>query len=99
MTDIKGTISGNTITFDNIFINCSDLTEDGYGLFDGYYRLGSTITLNEGNYTATGIEEIGVTREEKIKNTKTYNLMGQQVNRATAKGLLIRDGKKYIKKN
>lgn len=99
MTDIKGTISGNTITFDNIFINCSDLTEDGYGLFDGYYGLGSTITLNEGNYTATGIEEIGVTREEKIKNTKTYNLMGQQVNRATAKGLLIRDGKKYIKKN
>ena len=62
---------------------------------------GSTITLNTGNFLAagtTGIEEIGVTREEKIKNTKTYNLMGQQVNRATAKGLLIRDGKKYINK-
>lgn len=97
MTEVKGTISGNTITFDNIFANCSNVTNEGYALWDGYYRLGSTITLDNGNYIGAGIKEIGVTREEKIKNTKTYNIMGQQVNRANAKGLLIRNGKKFIK--
>lgn len=34
----------------------------------------------------------------ETKNTKTYNLMGQQVNRSAAKGLLIRDGKKFMSK-
>lgn len=98
ITEIKGTISGNQIILDNTFINCSNLTEDGYGLFDGYYRMGTAITLNDGNYLATGIKEVKATREEIIKNTKTYNLMGQQVDRATTKGLLIRGGKKYISK-
>ena len=32
-----------------------------------------------------------------VKNAKTYNIMGQQVNRAT-KGLVIRNGKKFLNK-
>ena len=61
-----------------------------------------TITLNEGNYllggNGTGIDNVSTTLAERVKNSKTYNLMGQQVNRMESKGLLIRDGKKYIKK-
>lgn len=99
---VPGKLSGNTITLSEylLFRSRNDAEDMGYSL--GAVADGLTITLNDGNFLAagtTGIEEIGVTREEKIKNTKTYNLMGQQVNRATAKGLLIRDGKKYIKKN
>ena len=46
-----------------------------------------------------GISDNHVTLEQRLKNTKTYNLMGQQVNRKEAgKGLLIRDGKKFFKK-
>jgi hypothetical protein len=46
----------------------------------------------------TGIENANNTLEYKLKNTKTYNLMGQQVDRKAVKGLMIRDGKKYIAK-
>lgn len=97
-TEVKGVLKDNTITFD-YFTLASKADADG-GSYGAFIRK-ATLTLNDGNFLAagtTGIEEIGVTREEKIKNTKTYNLMGQQVNRATAKGLLIRDGKKYINK-
>lgn len=100
---VPGKLSGNTITLSEYFLlrSKNDAEDKGYSL-GAVADKASTITLNTGNFLAagtTGIEEIGITREEKIKNTKTYNLMGQQVNRATAKGLLIRDGKKYIKKN
>lgn len=43
---------------------------------------------------STGINEISTSRKE---SGKTYNVMGQQVG-ANAKGLIIRDGKKYIAK-
>jgi len=100
---VPGKLSGNTITISEYFLLRSNDDAEGMGYSYGAVVDGSTITLNEGNFikggSGTGIDEIGVTREEKIKNTKTYNIMGQQVNRATAKGLLIRDGKKYIKRN
>lgn len=99
--NVAGTISGNTITLNDYIRLWSKLDSDDRGYASNYYGE-QTFTLNEGTFikggNGTGIDEIGVTREDKIKNTKTYNLMGQQVNRATAKGLLIRDGKKYIKK-
>lgn len=97
---VAGTISGNTIVLTDYIRLWSNTDSEGMGYASSFYGE-QTFTLNEGNFIKggeTGIDEIGVTREEKIKNTKTYNLMGQQVNRATAKGLLIRDGKKYINK-
>ena len=45
-----------------------------------------------------GIQNFNNTLEYKLKNTQTYNIMGQQVNRKDVKGLMIRDGKKYIAK-
>ena len=94
--NIAGTISGNTITLTDYWSIATNPDSDGIAYTVTTAQLGTTFTLNDGNYTA-GIKEIGVTREEKIKNTKTYNIMGQQVNRANAKGLLIRNGKKFIK--
>ena len=38
------------------------------------------------------------TINDSVKDTKTFNLMGQQVNRADAKGIIIRDGKKLMVK-
>lgn len=98
-TTVTGTIKDNVITLGEYFALASLSDPDGAAYARGWYAPNATITLNEGNYLATsGIEEIGMTREDRIKNTKTYNIMGQQVDRSTAKGLLIRDGKKYIKK-
>ncbi|MBS5528750.1 MAG: hypothetical protein KHX42_11445 [Prevotella sp.] len=97
-----GTISGNTITITEYTRMTSLISSDQRWYTGNWYADGMTITLNTGNFKGTqtnGIEVVKPTLEERAKNSKTYNLMGQQVNRATAKGLLIRDGKKYIKKN
>lgn len=94
---VYGTISGNKITFTEGFAICSLLDADGAAYQIGGFRENSTITLDNGNYIGAGIKEIGATMEEKAKNAKTYNILGQQVNRANAKGLLIRNGKKFIK--
>lgn len=97
--NVVGIISGNTITLTEYFRICSLFDSEGSCYAHNWYADGTTFTLNDGNYSnAAGVEEITETREDKIKNTKTYNVMGQQVNRATAKGLLIRDGKKFFKK-
>lgn len=44
----------------------------------------------------TGIDE--VFDAISIGNAKAYNLMGQEVNDKTAKGIIVRNGKKYINK-
>lgn len=97
-----GTISGNTIAIEEYTRVCSKFDEQGQGYALNWYAPNMTITLNEGNYllggNGTGIDNVSTTLEERVKNSKTYNLMGQQVNRMESKGLLIRDGKKYIKK-
>ena len=42
-------------------------------------------------------EDTGITTvNANSKSTKTFNLMGQQVSRANAKGIVIRDGKKLM---
>lgn len=96
-----GTISGNTITITEYTRMTSLISPDQRWYTGNWYADGMTITLNTGNFKGAqtnGIEVVKPTLEERAKNSKTYNLMGQQVNRVTAKGLLIRDGKKYINK-
>ena len=86
----------NQYTYNEYFYGGSTPDADGR-----WYTLGGFFCAFEFvlfHNAQDGIEEVGMTREEKIKSTKTYNIMGQQVDRSTAKGLLIRDGKKYIAK-
>lgn len=95
---ITGVLEGNTITFDDgCALIATKENEDGTVSGTGYAFTAYSLTLNDKNFLA-GIQEVKGTREDQIKNTKTYNLMGQQVNRDSAKGLLIYGGKKYIKK-
>lgn len=101
--NIVGFLSGNVITLgatdsqgsnrQGIFFGSNYVTDQGaYGLqIDGL-----TITLNNGKFAA-GINEVNGTREDLIKNTKTYNLAGQVVDKAY-KGIVIKNGKKYIQK-
>ena len=96
---IYGELNGNTITVPIIMTSSEN---SGTGEYEGYwYSLlvirENTFTLNDGAFAA-GIQDVNMTREEKIKNTKTFNLMGQQVNRANVKGIVIRDGKKLMMK-
>ncbi|MDY4731211.1 MAG: hypothetical protein SO294_02005, partial [Prevotella sp.] len=58
---------------------------------------GVTISLDKDFQITAGIENVNNTVESKIKNAKTFNIMGQRVN-SNAKGLIIRDGKKFLKK-
>lgn len=94
-----GILDGNTIYFAdpetyqyNYYIV---IQPEEVGNYWRGYHAKMAITLNNGNFLA-GIDT--PTLEERIKNTKTYNLMGQQVNRDSFKGLMIRDGKKIVKK-
>jgi len=101
---ITGHIEGNTMYLDDMVIQTNFIENVGC-LRDAYFSE-YTLTLDNGNFSIvgddpqveTGIENFNNTREYKIKNTPTYNLMGQQVNRKDVKGLMIRDGKKYIAK-
>ena len=99
---IIGHIEGNTLYVDDICIQTESFGE-GYVFRDAYYS-DYQLTLDEGNFKivgdngSTGIVNANNTREYKIKNTPTYNLMGQQVSRKQVKGIMVRDGKKYIAK-
>lgn len=46
---------------------------------------------------STGIENVTVTKVQKISSDKIYNLQGQQVNGMNARGLYIMGGKKVMK--
>lgn len=92
---ITGVVSGNTIKLNKFIIGSKADTEDQYywrGFFNDY-----TLVLNDDDFIL-GINEVKASLEDKLKNTKTYNMLGQQVDRSKATGLLIRGGKKYIKK-
>lgn len=56
----------------------------------------STPTAVEADFDATGITDITKNVEENV-NAPVYNLAGQKVN-ANAKGLLIKNGKKFMNK-
>lgn len=98
MTEVKGYIDVDTIKIDgdNLFRLMSKVDAEGLAYGIGWFQDTWVVNIG-GHFIATGIEEINATREEKEKNAKTYNLMGQQVNRAT-KGLVIRNGKKFLNK-
>lgn len=74
---------------------------DGLGYWAGEYRYMNisvpasiTLTLNDGS-NGTGIN--GVKDFTQTTSNKTYNVMGQEVN-ANVKGVVIRDGKKFVNK-
>lgn len=94
-TEVTGTISGNTINIPGYFAIASNPDNNGARYWVGYFH-NATITLNEGSFAA-GIEELRPTVEDRLKNTKTYNIMGQQVDK-NAKGIVIVNGKKYLNK-
>lgn len=95
-TDIKGKIEGNTLYFEQLFPVLTLLDEESAGYSMGWFG-GVTISLDKDFQIAAGIEDVNNTVESKIKNAKTFNIMGQRVN-SDAKGLIIRDGKKFLKK-
>ena len=45
-----------------------------------------------------GIEQVNNDMRNRFNSTKTYNIMGQQVDGTYTKGIIIRDGKKYVVK-
>lgn len=96
-TSVPGTISGNVITITEPFNVCSLTPSGGVPISMGMFQAGTTITLDEGNYTS-GIKDITISREEQLKNAKAYNIMGQRVDADNTKGLIIVNGKKYLKK-
>lgn len=92
----------NSIITEEYMHVCSEWDSEGGGYALGWIADEATFTLNEGEYKIcegqeTGIESVETTRAEKLGNQRTYNIMGQQVNR-NAKGLIIRDGKKLFVK-
>ena len=95
-TDIKGKIEGNTLYFEQLFPVFTLFDEESSGYSMGWFG-GVTISLDKDFQMAAGIEDVNNTVESKIKNAKTFNIMGQRVN-SNAKGLIIRDGKKFLKK-
>ena len=97
--EVKGVLDADTISFANDYglfavATKPDAEEKLYSR--GWFQ-NATVVMLDGHFI-TGIKDVNVALEEKGKNSKTYNMMGQQVNAATAKGLLIRNGKKFIKK-
>ena len=93
---INGKIEGNTLYFEQLFPVLTLLDEESAGYSMGWFG-GVTISLDKDFQIAAGIEDVNSTVESKIKNAKSYNIMGQRVNN-DAKGLIIRDGKKFLKK-
>lgn len=62
------------------------------------FRKGSTLRIYGFTYKTGGSTDInGITAEEANENAPVYNLAGQRVNK-NAKGILIQNGKKFIKK-
>ena len=94
---IEGTIEeGYIVALDGYLAIMTHYIQNVGCLRDAYH-VNWMLGLDEGQFTA-GVREVTASRAERIKNTRTYNLMGQQVDNRTAKGLLIRNGKKYIVK-
>jgi hypothetical protein len=82
------------IEFDCYMRALSNLTSEGMG-YGGPFFYGPTIVLNDTNFAA-GISD-ATKAPVNILQTKTYNLMGQQVSRGH-KGIVIHNGHKYLNK-
>ena len=89
------TDSEGRFTTNQYWIAKTNTVEEQYYWMGGYF-CATDFVLDAPD--ASGISEKTMTRLEKLQSTKTYNMMGQQVDRRSAKGLFVRDGKKYIGK-
>ena len=91
-----GVDADNKITNRQYFGGFTNEDEKGKAYWIGSYFCDLEFIMPKA--VPTGIQDNPQMRIDNIKNTKTYNLMGQQVDRKSAKGVLIRGGKKYIAK-
>ena len=89
---LPGDIVDNTITFHGYFTFATDYVDGAGALNYGNFK-GLKLEMFKDN--TEGISEV---KTNVASSTKTFNLMGQQVNRANVKGIVIRDGKKLMMK-
>ena len=100
-TDIKGVAEGGDLTLDDSYLWSGDgemLVTFNAEANKSYYIFctGSKLTFFGYTFTsATGIESVKAS--VNTANGETYNLAGQKVD-ASAKGLVIKNGKKMIQK-
>ena len=94
---IMGLLQDDIVGFDQPFVIATQVSEESRWYSLGWFD-GLTFQLDNRNFVAAGIKNVENSLIDRVKNSKTYNMMGQQVDVKTAKGLLIRDGKKFIKK-
>lgn len=85
--------AGNQIYFQSVAIFSNLWNDDGLKGY-GMWTYKNTITLDEGGFSAAGISDATVSPLKKASE-QCYNALGQRVN-ANAKGLIIRDGKKFF---
>lgn len=100
-TDIKGVAEGGDLTLDDSYLWSGDgemLVTFNAEANKSYYIFctGSKLTFFGYTFTsATGIESVKAS--VNTANGETYNLAGQKVD-ASAKGLVIKNGKKFVNK-
>ena len=85
--------AGNQIYFQSVALFSNLWNDDGLKGY-GMWTYKNTITLDEGGFSAAGISDATVSPLKKASE-QCYNALGQRVN-ANAKGLIIRDGKKFF---
>ena len=85
--------AGNQIYFQSVALFSNLWNDDGLKGW-GMWIYKNTITLDEGGFSAAGISDATVSPLKKASE-QCYNALGQRVN-ANAKGLIIRDGKKFF---
>lgn len=86
--------AGNQIYFPDVSLVSNSYYDDSLKGFGMLWIDKNTITLDEGGFSAAGISETTVSPVKKASE-QCYNALGQRVN-ANAKGLIIRDGKKFF---
>lgn len=85
--------AGNQIYFQSVALFSNLWNDDGLKGY-GMWTYKNTVTLDEGGFSAAGISDATVSPLKKASE-QCYNALGQRVN-ANAKGLIIRDGKKFF---
>ena len=80
----------------NNYLMPAAINADGEGYWMGGHFCAFEFVLYHDD--AAGIDEQHMTLEQKLKSAKTYNMLGQRVDRAQTKGLLVRNGQKFLSK-
>lgn len=96
---IEGKFNGELFDFSDKYFTIAthwDSEGNGYGM--GWFT-GLTIKYTDGSEDGpTGIVETSELRENIVKNTTVFNMMGQKVDRHHMNGIMLINGKKYIAK-